>query len=107
MSAMHGGIAQPLCGIISQRLSFGSGASRWRTPSDRIARRGPRRPSRQGLSAGWRREAVPRIAERRGVIFLAFTLEFFLRGLEAGDTRSNFLACAREAVFFFAHCPSC
>src|SRR3984893_10063492 len=105
--SIHGGIEQPLWGIISQRMSFGFGSRRWGPPSTRIARRGPRRLSCRGVSGGWRREAVPSIAERRGVIFVTFTLESFLRGLEAGDTRSNFLARTREAVFFFAHYPSC
>jgi hypothetical protein len=39
---------------------------------------------------------------------VSFAFEFFLRGPEAFDTRGDFVARSRKAVFFFVgHCPSC
>ena len=40
---------------------------------------------------------LPRVLQRRGVIFFALALEFFLRGFEVCDARGDFCPLASEA----------
>ena len=53
--------------------------------------------------AAARRFGVPRVLQRRDKIFLAFALEFFLRGPEVCNAHCDFLAFPRQSILLFGH----